>query len=138
MHLRGLVATIIIAICITACRDDNSKIETKVEDLTAQVEEKVIEFGFDQEDFEFKRDTVKKGDTFGIILERNNIGYPEIFQIAEKAKDTFDIATKLQVGKPYTLLFSKDNLNDSVQKPTTFIYQQNLEDYVVIDFTDTI
>lgn len=138
MHLRGLVATIIIAICITACRDDNSKIETKAEDLAAQVEEKVIEFGFDQEDFEFKRDTVKKGDTFGIILERNNIGYPEIFQIAEKAKDTFDIATKLQVGKPYTLLFSKDNLNDSVQKPTTFIYQQNLEDYVVIDFTDTI
>jgi len=138
MHLRGLVATIIIAVCILACKDDNSKIETQAEDLTAQVEEKVIEFGFDQEDYEFKRDTVKKGDTFGIILERNNIGYPEIFQIAEKAKDTFDIATKLQVGKPYTLLFSKDNLNDSIQKPTTFIYQQNLEDYVVIDFKDSI
>jgi murein DD-endopeptidase MepM/ murein hydrolase activator NlpD len=138
MHLRGLVATIIISVCILACKDDNSKIETQAEDLTAQVEEKVIEFGFDQEDYEFKRDTVKKGDTFGIILERNNIGYPEIFQIAEKAKDTFDIATKLQVGKPYTLLFSKDNLNDSIQKPTTFIYQQNLEDYVVIDFKDSI
>lgn len=138
MHLRGLVATIIISVCILACKDDNSKIETQTEDLTVQVEEKVIEFGFDQEDYEFKRDTVKKGDTFGIILERNNIGYPEIFQIAEKAKDTFDIATKLQVGKPYTLLFSKDNLNDSIQKPTTFIYQQNLEDYVVIDFKDSI
>ncbi|MEO1032568.1 MAG: hypothetical protein AAFX55_14245, partial [Bacteroidota bacterium] len=70
------------------------------------------------------RDTIKKGDTFGIILERHNIGYPKIFQIAEKAKNTFDIATKLQVGKPYTLLYSKDNTKDSIQKPITFIYQQ--------------
>ncbi|WP_232817800.1 M23 family metallopeptidase [Winogradskyella tangerina] len=121
-----------------ACNEDKSSEEPK-EDLAEQVEkEKIIEFGFDQSLYEFKRDTIKKGDTFGIILERHNIGYPKIFQIAEKAKDTFDIATKLQVGKPYTLLYSKENANDSIQKPTTFIYQQNLEDYVVIDFKDSI
>ena len=110
MHLKRLVAITIFSVIVFACKDDNSKEETQTKEIVEQVKEKVFEFGFDLENYEFKRDTVKKGDTFGIILERNNIGYPEIFQIAEKAKDTFDIATKLQVGKPYTLLFSKESI----------------------------
>jgi murein DD-endopeptidase MepM/ murein hydrolase activator NlpD len=138
MRLRGLMALAFVTVFFLACNNDESKKNTN-KGVVERVEQKqVLEFGFDVEEYEFKRDTVKKGDTFGIILERNNIGYPKIFQIAEKSKDTFDIATKLQVGKPYTLLFSKEKANDSVQKPTTFIYQQNLEDYVVIDFKDSI
>lgn len=139
MQLKQLIAIITISVFVFACKEDNSAEETYNKEIAEIAEEeKILEFGFDLKQFEFKRDTVKKGDTFGIILERNNVGYPEIFQIAEKAKDTFDIATKLQVGKPYTLLFSKENVNDSIKKPTTFIYQQNLEDYVVIDFKDSI
>jgi len=57
------------------------------------------EFGFNLNDYVVKRDTIKNGDTFGVILERNNIDYPKIFQIAEKAKDSFDIR-RLNVGKP--------------------------------------
>ena len=138
MHIKRLIAIAVFIALFSACKNDNSSVETK-SDIAEKVEEKkVIEFGFDQSQYEFKRDTIKKGDTFGIILERHNIGYPKIFQIAEKAKDTFDIATKLQVGKPYTLLYSKENSNDSIQKPTTFIYQNTLENYVVIDFKDSI
>ncbi|WP_299112616.1 peptidoglycan DD-metalloendopeptidase family protein [uncultured Winogradskyella sp.] len=139
MHLKRLIAITVITVCFLACKDDNSTEEAYKKEITETVEkEKILEFGFDLDQYEFKRDTIKKGDTFGIILERNNIGYPKIYQIAERAKDTFDIATKLQVGKPYTLLFAKEDANDSIQKPTTFIYQQNLEDYVVIDFKDSI
>ena len=65
----------------------------------------MLEFGFNLNDYVVKRDTIKKGDSFGEILERNKLGYPKIFHIAEKAKDTFDIR-KLQLGKPYTLLCS--------------------------------
>ncbi|MDG4714969.1 M23 family metallopeptidase [Winogradskyella marincola] len=138
MRLKGLIVLAVFAMFFVACKEDNSAENYKKEVAEQKQEEKILEFGFDLKKFEFKRDTVRRGDTFGIILERNNIGYPEIFQIAEKAKDTFDIATKLQVGKPYTLLFDKKRINDSIQKPTTFIYQQNLEDYVVIDFKDSI
>ena len=138
MQLKRLIAIAVIALSICACKEDNSAEEEYKKELAEIVEEeKIIEFGFDLSHYEFKRDTIKKGDTFGVILERNNIGYPEIYQIAEKAKDTFDIR-KLQVGKPYTLLFSKENIKDSIQKPTTFIYQNNLEDYVVINFKDSI
>ena len=138
MRLKGLIVLAVLTVVFIACKEDKSEENYKKEIAEKKQEEKILEFGFDLKKFEFKRDTVRKGDTFGIILERNNIGYPDIFQIAEKAKDTFDIATKLQVGKPYTLLFDKEKVNDSVQKPTTFIYQQNLEDYVVIDFKDSI
>lgn len=96
--------------------------------------EEVYEFGFNLNNYIVKRDTIQKGDSFGEILQRNHIGYPHIFQIAEKTKDSFDI-TKLQVGKPYTLLCTK---GDSLELPKCFIYQPNKEEYVVINFQDSI
>ena len=138
MQLKRLIVIVLIAISYIACKDENPEKEYQDELAEIVEEEKILEFGFDLKAYEFKRDTIRKGDTFGIILERNNIGYPQIYQIAEKAKDTFDIATRLQVGKPYTLLFPKEVVNDSIKKPTTFIYQQTLENYVVIDFKDSI
>jgi len=139
MHLKKIVLIVIIAISTLACRENNTA-EEALENERAEIveEEKIIEFGFNLQNYEFKRDTIRKGESFGEILARNAIDYSQIYQIAEKAKDTFDITRKLQVGKPYTLLFPKENLADSIQKPTTFIYQQNLEDYVVIDFKDSI
>jgi murein DD-endopeptidase MepM/ murein hydrolase activator NlpD len=138
MQLKRLTVIVAMAISIYSCKEDNSA-EIEYNNALAEIveEEKILEFGFDRKNYEFKRDTIKSGDTFGDILERNNIGYPDIFQIAEKAKDTFDIR-KLRAGKPYTLLYAKKNLKDSIQKPTTFIYQNSLEDYVVIDFRDSI
>jgi murein DD-endopeptidase MepM/ murein hydrolase activator NlpD len=120
-----------ILLCIVSCKKDPQTIVN--EEITIDKPIDVYEFGFNLNDFVVKRDTIKKGDSFGEILERNQLGYPKIFHIAEKAKDTFDIR-KLQVGKPYTLLCSKDSL----QEPKCFIYQPDREKYVVIDFQDSI
>ncbi len=125
----------IVLLCIIfgfiAC--NNSKNNNEEDFTNTDIPEEVFEFGFNLNNYLVKRDTIKKGDSFGVILERNKIGYPKIFHIAEKAKDTFDIR-KLQLGKPYTLLCSKDSL----QTPKCFIYQPNLEEYVVISFHDSI
>ncbi len=121
----------IAVLCIIACKEE-PQITVKEETVKAEPVER-YEFGFNLNDYVVKRDTIKKGDSFGVILERNQLDYPKIYHIAEKAKDTFDIR-KLQVGKPYTILFSKDSL----QKPICFIYQPNKEKYVVIDFQDSI
>jgi len=138
MQLKRLIAITVIAIGIYSCKDDNSAEEAIKNEIAEVVEkEKIMEFGFDVEQYIVKRDTIKKGDSFGEILERNHIGYPKIFQIAEKARDTFDIR-RLQIGKPYTLLFPKANLQDSIQKPNTFIYQPSVEDYVVINLKDSV
>ncbi|SFC93348.1 M23 family metallopeptidase [Algibacter pectinivorans] len=126
---------LVLILCIAfvfGCKDDK---EPVVEDLAEVVEEpeEILEFGFKVDDYVIKRDTIRRGDSFGEILERNKVGYPKIFNIAEKAKDTFDIR-RLQVGKPYTLLCSKDSL----ETPKCFIYQPTLEEYVVINFHDSI
>ncbi|WP_435413346.1 peptidoglycan DD-metalloendopeptidase family protein [Psychroserpens mesophilus] len=132
MQPKQLLIALFICIGFWSCKEDDKK--TQTEDLQTFVEpEPVKEFGFVLEDYIVKRDTIRRGDSFGEILERNHIGYPRIFNIAEKAKDSFDIR-KLQVGKPYTLLCT----NDSLQTPECFIYQPNSIDYVVIKFTDSI
>jgi murein DD-endopeptidase MepM/ murein hydrolase activator NlpD len=133
MQLKLIALTFLGLIMLTSCKEDVKTNDLPLQDLVAKKEIEKFEFGFKLNDFIVVRDTIKKGDSFGEILERNKIEYPQIFHIAEKAKDTFDIR-KLQVGKPYTLLFSKDSL----QLPQCFIYQPNREEYVVIDFQDSI
>lgn len=122
----------IISILIFGCKEkENESIETSEE--MAFVEPEVYEFGFKINDFIVKRDTVRRGDSFGKILEKNRIGYPQIYEIATAAKDSFDVR-RLQIGKPYTILCSKDSL----QTPRCFIYQPNLEEYIVVNFQDSI
>ena len=128
------IVLLVMAVLFSACKEDPKEVVI-VEEGEIIIEEpvEVFEFGFNLNDFVVKRDTIKSGDSFGEILERNKIGYPKIFHIAEIAKDTFDIR-RLQVGKPYTLLCSKDTL----ELPQSFIYQPNQEEYVVINFKDSI
>ncbi|TNJ45368.1 peptidoglycan DD-metalloendopeptidase family protein [Tamlana fucoidanivorans] len=129
-----IVVLLVTAVLFAACKEE-VKQEGVKEDIVAVTEKpkETFEFGFKLNDYIVKRDTIKRGDSFGEILERNNVGYPKIFHIAERAKDTFDIR-RLQVGRPYTLLCSKDSL----ELPQSFIYQPNLEEYVVINFKDSI
>ena len=127
-----LIAALICV--IQSCKSDKNPEEIPINSLVeAKPIVEKIEFGYNLNDYIVVRDTIKSGDSFGEILERNKIGYPKIFEIAEKAKDSFDIRY-LQAGKPYTLLCSKDSL----QTPQCFIYQPNIEDYVVINFQDSI
>lgn len=125
-----------LSIAFYSCKNDKQKPEPEVQEEIAKVEKPkdVFEFGFKLNDYIVKRDTVRSGESFGQILERNNIGYPKIFHIAEEAKKTYDIARYFQKGKPYTLLCAKD----SIESPETFIYQPNKEEYIVVNFKDSI
>ncbi|NRR89983.1 peptidoglycan DD-metalloendopeptidase family protein [Winogradskyella undariae] len=138
MQLKKSLAIFIIAISLWSCKDDDSaKSAYEKEQAEIAEEEKILEFGFDINNYIVKRDTIKSGDSFGEIMQRNNIGYPNIFQIAETTKDTFDIRN-LRAGRPYTLLYSKGSEKDSLPSPSTFIYQPNQIDYVVIGLKDSI
>ncbi|WP_246126199.1 M23 family metallopeptidase [Bizionia algoritergicola] len=131
----GRECIILFALLVTlvSCKDD--KPEPVFEDEFAAIipPEELKEFGFNLNDYVVKRDTIRKGDSFGVIMERYKVGYPKIFEIAEQTKKDFDIR-KLQLGKPYTVLCSKDSL----QQALSFIYQPNREEYVVLNFQDSI
>jgi len=92
-------------------------------------EKENIEFGFNMENFKVQSDTIRFGDSFGEIMLRNKLSYPQIYNIVQSIKDSFDVRW-LTTGKPYTILSSKDSL----ETPQYFIYQPNRLNYVVIDF----
>ena len=94
-------------------------------------EKENIEFGFNMENFKVQSDTIRFGDSFGEIMLRNKLSYPQIYNIVQSIKDSFDVRW-LTTGKPYTILSSKDSL----ETPQYFIYQPNRLNYVVIDFSN--
>ena len=93
----------------------------------------VKEFGYLLNDYNVKRDTIKNGDSFGQILEDNNLFYPKIYNIVQATNKVFNIR-KINSGRPYTILYSKDSL----KIPQVFIYQPNPIDYIVVSLTDSI
>ncbi len=128
---RRFIITLIIGIMFCSCKNDNS-IQNQSKGIDVDLKDH-CEFGFNLNNYIVKRDTIKSGDTFGLIMEHHNLSYPEIYNIVENTKQDVDIST-LQKGKPYVLLCSKDSL----EQPQRFIYQKNIEDYTVINFKDSI
>ena len=119
---------LIIVLLTFSCGEKEN--ETKIE----VVKEKIIkEFGFTLNNFNVKKDTIESGDSFGLILEKNNLFYPKIYNIVQETKKIFDIR-KINVGRPYTILSSKDSLN----QPSIFIYQPNAIDYLVVSLGDSL
>lgn len=108
--------------------------------VTPQPKEPIVElpkiiykYGYSLSDYKIVEDTIRKGESFGEILDRNHIEYPQIYKIAESIKDTFDVR-RLNAGKPYTILVKKD----TTEKAQVFIYRPNKIEYTVVDFIDSI
>tara|TARA_X000000368_G_C23031134_1_gene712635 strand:+ start:644 stop:1870 length:1227 start_codon:yes stop_codon:yes gene_type:complete len=90
-------------------------------------------YGYDESKYLFEEKKVKNGDTFGDILEDQGIDYPEIYQALQKTKDEVDFR-KLQIGKPYTLIYT----NDSIKKLKAFVYHPTVEGYSFIQLKDSV
>ena len=112
----------------------NSCNKTPRDKAPAIIKEKIIkQFGYTLNDYYVVKDTVKNGDSFGTILEKNNLFYPQIYNIVQKAKQVYDVR-KINIGNPYTILFSKDSL----RSPELFVYQTNLIEYVLVSLNDSL
>ena len=123
------LAVIVVSYNLFFKNNNSAKDLTKIEK-----KEKIIkEFGYVLNDYTVKRDTIKSGDSFGQILENNNLFYPKIYNIVQETNKIFNIR-KINVGRPYTILYSKDSL----EIPELFIYQPNPIDYVVVSLSDSI
>ena len=119
-----------ILLFILSCGNDK-KVEAEI--IQPKKEKIIKEFGFILNNYEVKKDTIDRGDSFGLILEKNELYYPKIFNIVNEVKKVFDIR-RVNVGRPYTILYSKD----SIRKPEYFIYQPSSIDYLVVSLGDSI
>tara|TARA_B100001175_G_scaffold317669_1_gene335600 strand:- start:1299 stop:2549 length:1251 start_codon:yes stop_codon:yes gene_type:complete len=127
--MNKLFLVIVLIVCVLFSCEKTSKTEPPI-----KIKEKIIkQFGYTLNDYHVVKDTVRNGDSFGTILEKNNLFYPQIYNIVQKAKQVYDVR-KINIGKPYTILFSKDSL----KSPQLFVYQPNLIDYVLVSLTDSL
>ena len=130
--IKILIVTSILTAIIFTTYYLISWIYNKNFDVEVFVKEKEnIEFGFNLDNYKVDRDTIKFGDSFGEIMLRNKLSYSQIYNIVQSIKDSFDVRW-LTAGKPYVILSSKDSLPN----PQYFIYEPNLLNYVVIDFSN--
>jgi len=90
------------------------------------------EYGYRLNDYKVIKDTIKNGESFGIILDRHHVFYPKINKIAKTIKDTFDVR-RVRAGIPYLILASKDSL----EKAQVFIYKNNKSSATIVDFKDS-
>lgn len=116
---------------VFSCKEDRKELE-KV--ALSDPEPVVIKhYGFDLDEFVVLNDTVRNGDSFGEIMIKNKADYAKVVKVAEEFRDTFDVR-KLVAGKPYMILKAKD----TTEAAQVFIYQNDLINYTVIDFRDSI
>ncbi len=92
-----------------------------------------LEYGIPIELYEKKQNTVKRNQYLSKILNSYGIDYKTIDNIAEKAKDVFDLR-KIRSGKSYQTFCAKD----STKKLNYLVYQHTPTDYVVFDFSDSL
>ena len=109
----------------------------KKDEVWSEVKTKPIskkkEFGFTYSDFNVVQDTLKSGDTFGSIIQKQNIGDKKVFELVEQIKDSFDVRS-IRNNKPYTLLRSKNKTKELL----VFVYQPDALHYYVVDLRDSI
>tara|TARA_B100001113_G_scaffold225227_1_gene184950 strand:- start:404 stop:1699 length:1296 start_codon:yes stop_codon:yes gene_type:complete len=123
---------ILISLTIFSCAE---KKDYKNSILKPKIKENKINqlYGINLNSHIIKETKIKRGDTFGKILEENGIDYPEVHKILSIIKNKVNIK-KLRVGKPYTLFFNIDNINF----PEFFVYHPKIEEYTIVHLKDSI
>jgi murein DD-endopeptidase MepM/ murein hydrolase activator NlpD len=127
--LKQVIIILVVLFSLLSC----NRSEETLGDATVKKQSKISDFGFTLSDYNVVNDTIKSGDTFGSIIQKQNIGNKKVFDIVAQVKDTFDVRT-IRINKPYTLLRSKSKTN----KLNVFIYQPDALHYYVVDLRDSI
>ena len=131
--MKKLSILLFVLLIVLSCGKDNIKDTPDASDeITASVPKIIHEFGYTLNDYKVIKDTIKKGESFGIILDRHHVYYPKINAIAKGIKDTFDVR-RIRAGKPYMILASKDSL----EKAEVFIYKNSKAKATIVNFKDS-
>lgn len=129
LHLKKYITLLLVLFLVVSCKDDKVEIKVPVK----KPEPIRYDFGFKLNDFKVVTDTIRKDDTFGSIIEKQNLNGKQVYDVIAKVKDTFNVRI-VRLGKPYTMLLSKDKS----KRLQYFIYQPDQLTYYVIDFNDSI
>ncbi len=126
--MKKIIVFLVLILSFSSCKKEEPKPIVIKEEPKPE-----IRFGYKIDDYKIIQDTIKSGESFGVILDRHHVGYPKINQIASSIKDIFDVR-RVRAGKPYTILASKD----STEKGQIFIYKHDKINATIVDFKDSL
>lgn len=131
--MKQVLIIFIVLTSILSCNKSNDDQDIEPKNKTVKPIASDSDFGFNYSDFNVVHDTIKSGDTFGTIINKQNIGDRKVYEIVQSVKDTFDVRV-IRPNKPYTMLRSKDKTN----KLQLFIYQPDAINYYIFDLRDSV
>jgi murein DD-endopeptidase MepM/ murein hydrolase activator NlpD len=114
---------------IVSCEQSDKKNITPNQEQLVEKEQ----FGFLFNDFNVIHDTIKRGDTFGSIIQNQNLGDKTVYDIINKVRDSFNVRT-VRVGRAFVFLRSKNRY----KKLEHIIYQPDRGSYYVINLKDSV
>lgn len=126
--LKQFMVLVGLIVAVSACKPD-----PKTLPLEEEIKP-VYEYGYNINNFNVIKDTIRSNETFGSIMNRYGVDMNTIHVINELAiKDSIDL-TKIKLGYPYTLLTSQDTSLTA----KAFIYEVDKIEYWKVDLTDSI
>lgn len=131
--MKKVLIVIIVLTTILACNESNNKTKNTIKVKPKKEIAENSDFGFNFSEYNVVQDTVKKGDTFGTIIEDQNIGDRKVYDIVQSIKDTFNVRI-IRPNRAYTMLRSKDKKN----KLQLFVYQPDALSYYIFDLRDSV
>ncbi|MFQ3214816.1 MAG: murein DD-endopeptidase MepM/ murein hydrolase activator NlpD [Marivirga sp.] len=106
---------------------ENQAIDTLIEATPT------ILYGMVVDSFSVAESAVKRNESISDILLAYNVSHQQIFQLAHKSKNVFDVR-RLATNKKYTVIYQ----NDSLPSAKALVYEPNPEEYVVFNLQDSI
>lgn len=126
----------IMAMLSMACgggSSDNENNDTEVVDTVEIVEPEYL-FGIDITPYDVVTDTIRQGETLGVLLGRHGISASRVDQLERKADSIFPLR-QIRYDKEYTTF--KRTIEDSTgssSKLDYFVYHKSKTDYVTFAF----
>ena len=125
----------LLSLLFVGCGANDEAINKEIKKDSSKISPSNTEYGFDLESFQVKRDTVKANWTMSHMFAPYGISQFDINIAAEKAADSLVGLRYVKEGTPFIILSA---LGDTSQNAEYIIYPQNIVDFVVFDFRDSV
>ena len=125
----------LISLLFVGCGANDKDINKAIKKDSRKISPSNTEYGFNLESFQVKRDTVKANWTMSHMFAPYGISQLAINIAAEKAADSLVGLRYVKEGTPFIILSA---LGDTSQNAKYIIYPQNIVDFVVFDFRDSV
>jgi len=124
-----------VSAAVVACGGGNSNnnAEQNSDSANIAVKTPTLLYGFNVDSFYIHQGKITDGLYLGKLFADEKIDNKSVTTILQKAKPVWDIR-KMRRGQPYAVFRSKKDTS----KVSYIVYQKNLVDFVVFDFTDTL